>query len=78
MLIRVVRAVNDFILSASFSDKTLRGGVRRGWPRRFFVKRGDAGKGRTLYAVLSISRSGFGLRSKEVVALGLAFSALFL
>ena len=61
MLIRVVRAVNDFILSASFSDKSLREDVRRGLPRRFFVERGDFGEGRALSVVSPTSRPGFGL-----------------
>jgi len=55
MLIRVVRAVNDFILSASFSDKSIRSGVTRGLPRHFFVKNVDSGEDRTLYAVWSAS-----------------------
>jgi hypothetical protein len=54
MLIRVVRAVNDFILSGSFSDKSLRGVMRRRLPRRFFVERGDSGEGRTLSVALTI------------------------
>jgi len=61
MLIRVVRAVNDFILSAGFSDKSLRGGMRRRLPRRVFVESGDSGEGRTLSVVLTTSprfRSG--------------------
>ena len=78
MLIRVVRAVNDFILSAIFSDKTLRPGVRRGLPHRFFVERGDSGEGRALSVVLSTSRPGFGLALKEALALALAFLGFFL
>ena len=78
MLIRVVRAVNDFILSASFSDKSLRGGVRRGLPRRFFVERGDSGEGRALSVVLATSRPGFGLALKEALAFALAFSRFLL
>jgi hypothetical protein len=54
MLIRVVRAVNDFILSGSFSDKRLGGDVSRRLPRRIFLVSGDSGKGRTLSVVLTI------------------------
>jgi hypothetical protein len=57
MLIRVVRAVNDFILSASFSDKSIRSDVTRGLPRRFFVENVNSGEDRTLYAVWSASAS---------------------
>jgi hypothetical protein len=78
MLIRVVRAVNDFIFSASFSDKSIRSDVRRGLPRRFFVKSVDSGEGRTLYAVLSASRPVFGLVLKEALAFALAFSRFLL
>jgi len=78
MLIRVVRAVNDFILSASFSEKSLRGGVRRRLLCHFFVERGDSGEGRTLSVVLSTSRPGFGLALKEALAFALAFSRLLL
>jgi hypothetical protein len=55
MLIRVVRAVNDFILSASFSDKGLREGVSRGLPGHFFVAIGVSGKDRALSIVSSAS-----------------------
>ena len=78
MLIRVVRAVNDFILSASFSDKTLRPGVRRGLPRRFFVERGDSGEGRAPSVIFATSRPGFGPALKEALAFALAFSLFLL
>jgi hypothetical protein len=78
MLIRVVRAVNDFILSGSFSEKTLRGGMRRGLPRRFFVERGDSGEGRAPSVVFATSRPGFGPALKEALAFALAFSPFFL
>jgi len=78
MLIRVVLAVNDFILPAGFSGKSLRGGVRRGLPRHFFVERGDAGEGRALSVVLSTSRPGFGLALQEAMAFALAFSLFLL
>jgi hypothetical protein len=78
MLIRVVRAVNDFILSAAFSEKTLSGDVRRGLRRRFLVARGDSGEDSAASVVLSISRPGFGLAFKETLALALAFLRFFL
>jgi len=78
MLIRVVRAVNDLILSASFSEKSLSGNVRRGLPRRFFVETGDSKEGRALSVVLSTSRPGFGLALKEALAFALAFSLFLL
>ena len=72
MLIRVVRAVNDFILSASFSDKSLRRDKGRGLPRRFFMERGDSKEGRTPSVVSATSRPGFGLALKEALAFALA------
>jgi len=78
MLIRVVQAVNDFILSASFSDKTLRPSVKRGLPHRFFVERGDSGEGRALSVVLVISRPGFSPVLKDTLAFALAFLRYFL
>jgi hypothetical protein len=78
MLIRVVRAVNDFILLASFSDKSIRCDVRRGLPRRFFVKGADSGEDRTLYAVWPASRPVFGLVLQEALAFALAFSRFLL
>jgi hypothetical protein len=78
MLIRVVRAVNDFILSASFSDKSLRGGVCRGLPRRFFVRRGESGEGRALSVVFAASRPDFSSVLKEALAFALAFLRFFL
>jgi hypothetical protein len=78
MLIRVVRAVNDFILSAVFSEKTLRGDVRRGLRRRFLVESGDSGEDRAPSVVLSISRPGFGLAFQEALAFALAFLRYFL
>ena len=78
MLIRVVRAVNDFILSASFSEKSLREGVRGRLPRRFFVQSGDSGEGRALSVVLVISRPGFSPVLKDTLAFALAFLRYFL
>jgi hypothetical protein len=78
MLIRVVLAVNDFILPASFSEKSLRGGVRRGSPPPFFVERGDSGESRALSVVFSTSRPGFGLALQEALAFTLAFSRFLL
>ena len=78
MLIRVVLAVNDFILPAGFSERSLRGGVRRGLPHHFFVERGDFGEGRALSVVLSTSRPGLGLARQEAVAFALAFSLFLL
>jgi hypothetical protein len=78
MLIRVVRAVNDFILWASFSDQSLRGDVKQRLPRRFFAERGDSGEGRSPSVVLFIFRPGFGLELKETLAFALAFLRFFL
>jgi len=78
MLIRVVRAVNDFILSASFSDKSCRRDVSRGLPRHFFVERGDSKEGRAPSIVSAASRPGFGLALKEALAFALAFLRYFL
>jgi hypothetical protein len=78
MLIRVVQAVNDFILSASFSEKTLRGDVRRSLRRRFLVKKGDSGEDRAPSVVLATYRPGFGLALKEVLPFPLAFLRFFL
>jgi hypothetical protein len=78
MLIRVVRAVNDFILSARFSDKSLRGRVRLCVSRRFFMERGDSGEGLALSVVLTVSRPGFSPVLKDTLALALAFLRYFL
>jgi hypothetical protein len=78
MLIRVVRAVNDFILSASFSDKSIRSDVTRGLPRRFFVENVNSGEDRTLYAVWPASRPVFGLVLQEALAFALAISRFLL
>jgi hypothetical protein len=60
MLIRVVQAVNDFILLASFSEKTIGGDVRQSLRRRFLAERGDSVEDCALSAVLSTSGPGFG------------------
>jgi hypothetical protein len=78
MLIRVVQAVNDFILSAGFSDKAISGDVRRSLRRRFLVKRGDSGEDRSPSVVLATSRLGFGLSFKEALPFALAFSRFLL
>ena len=79
MLIRVVLAVNDFILPASFSEKNLKGRrkARLAAPL-FFVESGDSGEGRALSVVFSTSRPGFGLALQEVLAFALAFSPVFI
>jgi hypothetical protein len=78
MLIRVVQAVNDFILLASFSDKSLRRDVSRGRPRRFFAERGNSEKDRARSEVFAASRPGFGLALTYALAFSLAFSRFFL
>jgi hypothetical protein len=74
MLIRVVQAVNDFILPASFSEKTHRGGV---W-RDFLWVRSDSGEDRSPPVFWSTFRPGFGLTRQEALAFGLAFLWFFL
>jgi hypothetical protein len=80
MLIRVVLAVNDFILPASFSEKNLKGRckARLAASPLFFMERGDSGEGRALSVVFSTSRPGFGLALQEALAFTLAFSLFFL
>jgi hypothetical protein len=60
MLIRVVRAVNDFILAATFSGKGFRSGARPVLPRRFLLKRDFSGEGCALSVISSPLRDGFG------------------
>jgi hypothetical protein len=78
MLIRVVRAVNDFILSASFSDKSLGEASGEACGAAFFMERCDSGEGRALSVVFAASRPGFGLAIKEALAFALAFSRFLL
>ena len=77
MLIRVVRAVNDFILPAGFSEKSIKEYQGGALLRRFFVERGDSGEGRAPSIVFATSRPGFGPALKEALAFALAFSLVF-
>jgi len=78
MLIRVVQAVNDFILPASFSEKSLSGDVRRGRRGGFLLTRNDSGEDRAPCIVLSAFRPGFGPTLQEALAFVLAFLWFFL
>jgi len=77
MLIRVVRAVNDFILSAGFSDKDITGPLaEEACPAAF----GDApgfGECRALSVVLPASRPDSGPAPGSALPFALAFAPVF-
>jgi hypothetical protein len=79
MLIRVVLAVNDFILPARFSEKSIKGGCTVRFAGNRFV--GQSGFRGMLRSILGLARIPSGLKPfapGQVLAFALAFSPVFL